>query len=59
MTAFAWQLAIGTNEAPGLVWLLRHRIRGRKNILAVYRATMAGWRQAANAPKIRNLGDLA
>jgi glycosyltransferase involved in cell wall biosynthesis len=59
MAAFGWQLAVGTREAPGLVWLWRHGIRGRKNILSAYRATMAGWRQGASASKIHNVRDLA
>jgi glycosyltransferase involved in cell wall biosynthesis len=59
LAVLSWQFAIGTREAPGLVWLWRHGLQGRKNILAVYRATMAGWRMAASAPKIRNVGDLA
>ncbi len=58
-SALLWQFAIGTTEAPGLVWVWRHGMRGRKNILSVYRATIAGLRQAANAAKIRNVRDLA
>jgi cellulose synthase/poly-beta-1,6-N-acetylglucosamine synthase-like glycosyltransferase len=59
MMAFAWQLGVGTIEEPGLIWLWRHRLRGTKNILIVYRATIAGWRQAAKASKIRNVRELA
>jgi glycosyltransferase involved in cell wall biosynthesis len=57
--ALLWQFAVGTSEAPGLVWLLRHRMRGTKNILPLYRATITGWRQAAEASKIHDVGDLA
>jgi len=59
MSVFTWQFAIGTKEAPGLFWLWRHRMQGRQNILAVYRATIAGWRQAARACKIANVREVA
>jgi glycosyltransferase involved in cell wall biosynthesis len=59
MMALAWQLAVGNREAPGIAWVMRHRMHGRKYILAVYRATMVGWREAANTLKIRNFRDLA
>jgi glycosyltransferase involved in cell wall biosynthesis len=59
LAALIWQFAIGTKEAPGLLWLWRHSVHGKKNVLAVYRATMAGWRQAAGASKIRNITEVA
>jgi glycosyltransferase involved in cell wall biosynthesis len=59
LAALIWQFGIGTREAPGLLWLWRHRMHGKKNVLAVYRATMAGWRQAAGASKIRNITEVA
>jgi glycosyltransferase involved in cell wall biosynthesis len=58
MAAFIWQFAIGTTEAPGLLWVWRHAARGRKNILAVYQATRTGWRQAVDASKARKVSDL-
>lgn len=58
VTALAWQLAVGTREAPGIVWVLRHRMNGRKDILAVYRANMIGWRLGAKELKTRNVGSL-
>jgi glycosyltransferase involved in cell wall biosynthesis len=57
--ALLWQLVVGTREAPGLVWLWRHSLHGRKNILTIYRATLAGWRQASNESKNRSVRDLA
>jgi glycosyltransferase involved in cell wall biosynthesis len=58
MAAFLWQFAIGTTEAPGLLWVWRHVARGRKNILTVYQATRTGWRQAVDASKARKVSDL-
>ena len=57
--ALAWQLAVGNREAPGIVWLWRHKMHGRKHILAVYQANMTGWRQGAKELKMRNLRGLA
>lgn len=53
--ALLWQFLVGTVEAPGILWLLRHRIRGRREILVVYRATLAGWQQGRQALKTHNL----
>ncbi len=51
MMALAWQMAVGNQEAPGIVWLWRHRMNGRKDILAVYRANLTGWRLGARELK--------
>ena len=59
LMALAWQMAVGTKEAPGIVWLWRHRMKGRKDILAVYRANLTGWRLGSKALKMRNLKGLA
>ncbi len=59
MAAFFWQFAVGTVEAPGLIWVWRHRMRGKENISTAYRATLEGWRQAAGALKISTTRDLA
>ncbi len=59
LMALAWQLAVGTKEAPGIIWLWRHRMKGRKDILAVYRANLRGWRRGAKELKMRNLKGLA
>jgi glycosyltransferase involved in cell wall biosynthesis len=57
--ALAWQLAVGTREAPGIAWLWRHRMKGRKDILAIYRANLTGWRLGAKELKMRNHRGLA
>lgn len=57
--ALAWQLAVGTREAPGIAWLWRHKMQGREDILAVYRANLKGWRLGAKELKMRNLKGLA
>jgi glycosyltransferase involved in cell wall biosynthesis len=51
MMALAWQLAVGNREAPGIAWLWRHKMNGRKDILAVYRANLTGWRRGARELK--------
>jgi hypothetical protein len=51
MMALAWQLAVGNREAPGIAWLWRHKMNGRKDILAVYRANLTGWRLGARELK--------
>jgi glycosyltransferase involved in cell wall biosynthesis len=51
MMALSWQLAVGNREAPGIAWLWRHKMNGRKDILAVYRANLTGWRLGARELK--------
>ncbi len=46
--AIIWQLAVGTRDAPGIVWILRLFLRRRGNILNIYRATLVGWHEAEN-----------
>ncbi len=57
--ALVWQLAVGNQEAPGIAWLWRHKLKGRNDILAVYRASLTGWRLGARELKMRNLRGLA
>ena len=59
MMALAWQLAVGNRETPGIAWVLRHKMHGRRHILAVYRANLTGWRQGAKELKMRNVRGVA
>jgi glycosyltransferase involved in cell wall biosynthesis len=49
--AIVWQLAVGTRDAPGVLWIIRLFLRDKMNIFKLYRAVLMGWHEATSLIK--------